>query len=118
MTRAVPGIETVVGREFVYLEIRAGEQFPGLLSQVLESCPDVPSPSNGGAIEEKARIVLKDSTSLLALSYKGDLEGWRKKLDSFCRLNDRRSGVIRNESLLLSDGTEIPLNSCRIILEA
>jgi hypothetical protein len=117
MSRTIPGAIDVEGREFLYVEVLAGESFPQLLDDMLSSCPDVPLPEAGGAIEEKARIILRDGTPLLAISYKGDLPGWRTKLISYCEAKGRMWGVPADRRLSLSDGTALPLADCVVIFD-
>jgi hypothetical protein len=110
MTRLVPGLEQVAGREFIYVEIRGGEGFAQLVSGMLTSCPDVPLPQSGGIIEEKARIAVDKGSSLLALSYKGDLVGWHRKIVAFCQDSRRIWGTPKNGVLALSNGTQVALD--------
>jgi hypothetical protein len=117
MSRSVPGSIDVEGREFMYVEVSGKEIFSQLLSEVLSSCPGIPLPASGGTIEEKARITLQDNTSLLAISYKGDLSGWRKKIIAFCEDKRKKWGIPRHSSLALSDGTDLPLHENNVAFE-
>src|SRR5262245_46832339 len=94
--RSIPGMAPIEeGREFRYVEIPSGESFSRLIDSMLRSCPEVPLPRSGGVIEEKAQIKLDDKALLLALSYRGDLAGWRQKIEAFCRQTGRRWGEPR-----------------------
>lgn len=117
MNHTIPGTLKVEGREFFYIEILSAEDFNQIIDAVLTGSPDVPLPKVGGVIEEKVRIILDGGTSLLGVSYKGDLEGWKQKLLSFCRTKNRRFGIISQQKLTLSDGTEFAIDQCHIVFD-
>lgn len=117
MNRSIPGTIDVEGREFLYVETAEGEDFRQILNDALTSCADVPMPQSGGVIEEKARITLEDGSVLFAISYKGDLSGWRRKLTAFCESKGRKWGVASKQVITLSDGSEIDLSNTSIKFE-
>jgi hypothetical protein len=84
----------------------------------LTSCPDIAVPASGGVIEEKARIALSEELSLTALSYRGDLAGWKAKIVAYCNSDDRIWGVISNNKLMLSDGRALDLGECHVLFDA
>jgi len=61
-------------------------------------------PTAGGAIEEKTRIKLPDGVSMVGISYKGDIEGWRKRFIEICAASGRRYGFIKDGRLVMSTG--------------
>lgn len=117
MQRVIPGMIDVDGREFLYVEIRDAEDFDSIIDASLGANPDVPMPRAGGVIEEKTRLTLADGTSLLAMSYKGDLNGWRAKLTAFCAMQSRRWGTASHQVLHMSDGTTFSLRDCTASFE-
>ena len=117
MSRTIPGTIEVEGREFFYAETLAGEGFNKIIDEALAGSPDVPMPTAGGVMEEKVRIVLDDGTSLLGISYKGDLVGWRAKLLAYCKAKHRKCGIASHQKLSLSDGTELALGECEVIFD-
>jgi len=117
VTRQIPGIIQVQGREFFYIEIRSGEQFNDLIDLIFASCPAVPPPGHGGVIGEKSWITLRDGTMLFGISYKGDLDGWRKKIQVFCKESGRRLASPSNVGLIFPDGSFAPFSDCKIVLE-
>lgn len=116
MARNIPGTIEVEGREFLYVETLQGEGFEEIIDAAL-STSDVPLPKAGGVIEERVRILLEDGTSLLGISYKGDLAGWRAKLLAYCKAKDRRWGIASSQKLALSDGTERILGECEVVFD-
>lgn len=115
--RTIPGMIEVQGREFFYAEVSAGEGFHKFVDPALESSPDVPLPKSGGVIEEKIRIRLNEDTTLLGISYKGDLEGWRGKFVAYCKTKHRKWSIVSRQKLVLSDGTALPLAGCKVTFE-
>jgi len=117
MDRAIPGSEAVEGREFIYVETSEAEDFHAIMEKVFAGFPETRLPTAGGAIEEKARILLEAGRSLLAISYKGDLPGWRGRLVGFCENTGRQWGIARDGTLVLANGTETPLSECDVRFE-
>jgi len=118
MGQHIPGTINVEGREFLYVEIRVGEQFRFVIDNALAGSPDLPLPKSGGVIEEKVRIILDSSTSLLGISYKGDVPAWRAKVEAYCNANHRRWGIVSAKELILSDGTKRDLGECEVVFDS
>ncbi len=117
MNRTIPGIIEVEGREFFYVEMLPGEGFDEILDEALAGSADLPLPKSGGVIEEKVRILLDGSNSLLGISYKGDLAGWRAKLVAYCEAKYRKWGIVSKQKVALSDGTELDLGECDVVFD-
>lgn len=117
MNRTIPGTVDIEGVEYLYVQVVDNEGFRLFVDEAMKSCEDVPLPQSGGVIEEKARIALEDDSSLLAVSYRGDISGWRRKLTAFCESTGRKWGVASNHRITLSDGTEIDLSSSEVTFE-
>src|SRR5437867_2797980 len=117
MARQIPGSVQVEGREFLYVEIRSGEQFNELMDKIFACCPAATSPRSGGILGEKASITLRNDTVLLGISYKGDLEGWRTKIQGFCKESGRLFAIPSGGKLVLVDGTTVAFSDCKVVLE-
>jgi hypothetical protein len=109
MSRSIPGTVAIEGREFMYIEIFGGERFSTLLDDEEQLGSEIPMPKSGGAMEEKARLSLQGGASLIAISYKGDVPGWRKRFIACCEKKGRRWGIPKDQTLVLSDGTTLSL---------
>jgi hypothetical protein len=113
MNRTIPGMIEVEEREFIYIDTLMGEGFDTVVDEALAGSPDLPLPKSGDVIEEKARIILLDGcTSLLALSYQGDLAGWRNKIGAYCHSTNRKWGIVSGRKVELSDGGVLVLDEC------
>lgn len=117
MSRTIPGMIEVEGREFFYVEVRCGERFRTVIDEVLAGSPDLQLPRSGGVIEEKVRILVDGSTYLLGISYKGDVEGWRAKLVAYCNTRHRKWGIVSRQKFALSDGRELVLGECDVVFD-
>lgn len=114
MDRTIPGMIEVEGREFLYVQTLTGEGFSDVIDEALADSAVLPLPESGGAVEEKCRIILDDCTTLLALSYKGDLNGWRNKIVAYCNSTNRLWGVASRRKVELSDGRVLALDECKV----
>lgn len=117
MKKLIPGTVPVEGREFFYIECHPNEGFDEIMDAALSARPDIALPSDGGVIEGKARIKLEGVCALLAVSYRGDLDGWRRKLAAYCEEEDRLWGVVTGRFLVLSNGSKLPLAECEVNFE-
>ncbi|MCA8987286.1 MAG: hypothetical protein KDA78_06580 [Planctomycetaceae bacterium] len=117
MNRPVPGLIDVEGVEHLYVQVARSEGFRQFVDDAMSSCAEVPLPQSGGVVESKAHIPLADGSSLLALAYRGDIPGWRRKLTAYCESKGRKWGVASKQIISLSDGSEIDLLNTRITFE-
>jgi hypothetical protein len=88
----------------MYIESAESETFHQLADSVSAVCPSIATPRSGGAIEEKVRVKLKNGISLIGISYKGDIEGWRARFVGFCEASGRKYAFIKQDRFSLSDG--------------
>ena len=114
MQRTIPGMIEVEGREFFYVQMLLEEGFDEIIDEALAGSPELPLPKSGGVIEEKVTILLDPKTSLLGISYKGDLVGWRTKLVAYCNAKHRKWGIVSRQKLMLSNGGELDLGECNV----
>lgn len=117
MERTIPGSIKVTGREFFYIENSGITDFHQLINAVMKTNENIPLPQDGGAIEEKTHIILDEGMELFALSYKGDITGWRRKLNAYCEQNNLKWGIASQNRLKLSDQSEIDLRECNVIFD-
>jgi len=118
VNRSIPGTVEEPGREFLYVGVMPGEDFPQFVEKAFSACSSTPVPTNGAILEEKIWISLPDKTQLLGLSYRGDLHGWRNKVPQFCEQEGRIYGIPTKDAFLLSDGTVLPFRNCEVVFES
>ena len=117
MRRPLPGTQEVKGREFMYVESKVSETFHELADCISAVCPSAAIPRSGGAMEEKVRVKLKNGISLMGISYKGDIEGWRPRFVGFCDASGRKYGFIKEGRLSVSDGSSFLIEDMEITFE-
>lgn len=99
----------------MYIESAVNETFHQLVASA--SCLELSMPKSGGAMEERVRIKLGDGTSLMGISYKGDVDGWRKRFVGICAASARKYGVVSDGRLVLSDGSSPLLEELDVSFE-
>jgi len=111
--RVVPGTIPVQGREVVYFSDDGSNplrvQFQNLTRKVTP-----PHLKSGGASEQGCVVQLPDGMRFHAMSYHGDIEGWRKQISQGAHELNLLTGQIRNQIFLVSDGREFNLSDCNI----
>ena len=113
MNRDLPGTVFVEGREFAYLESTSAEDFAALFLKIT-TFGSSPMPQKGSAINENLALLLPNRKRLFALSYKGDLEGWRRKICECSEQLQVLRGTIDGDQICLSDGSRVDLEECII----
>ena len=116
MKRPLPGTVAVDGKEFLYFEAQDEEHFTDVFFNFREYGGGE-LPQSGGAVEQGAIIHLPDGRHMFGVSYHGDLEGWRKDIESICEALGLEMGRIEGRAIRLSSGEKIALEDCRIELD-
>ena len=101
----------------MYIEGRENETFHQLANSISALCPSIVVPRSGGAIEEKVRVKLKNGDSLIGISYKGDVEGWRARFVGYCEASKRKYGLVKQGRLFLSNGFSSSIEELEITFE-
>lgn len=110
-TRTVPGTLSVNGREHWYIEDDGSGDFDALFSKVVTAAAP-PFYKSGGALTGGCELTLPDGRKFHALSYKGDLEGWRKQiLYGAERLNVAAACAV-NGILVFAEDQAVPIRDC------
>jgi hypothetical protein len=109
--RSTPGTKSVAGREFIYFENIKGvdekNQFTFLLDHEVDN-----TPLEGGALSDDFTITIPDGTRFHAMSYRLDLDGWRRKIQGAATNLGILLAHIENNRFVLSDGRSFPLDDC------
>lgn len=112
--RRVPGTYLVEGREYRYVSNKSQVKFGKLFHEVFNVPPQIPQ--NGGALVEGCKITLPNGDIFEAVSYKGDIEGWRQQLEQGAKaLNEELARIdIDTDSIVLNDMRSFRLTDCTI----
>ncbi|MCM1540361.1 MAG: hypothetical protein NC121_03780 [Blautia sp.] len=112
--RRVPGTYLVEGREFRYVSNKSHVNFAKLFHELFNVPPKIPQ--SGGVLVERCKITLPNGDIYEAVSYKGDIEGWRQQLEQGAKaLNEELAGIdIDTDAIVLNDMQSFPLTDCMI----
>jgi hypothetical protein len=109
--RDVPGAVAVDGREVIYVEERGNEPFIALFRRMVRHV-DPPLPQEGRAVLEGRQLLLPTGQAFQAISYGGDIEGWRQQVNEGARALNLVLGRINEGTLMLEDGRSFELAAC------
>jgi hypothetical protein len=109
--RAIPGSVPIEGREHWYIEDDGTGDFDSLFLRIVSAIKP-PRHTRGGALTGGCELTLPDGRKFHAMSYKGDLEGWREQIDEGTRSLGLDAARAVNGNLILSGGAEISISAC------
>ncbi|MDQ3111699.1 MAG: hypothetical protein M3R17_17555 [Bacteroidota bacterium] len=112
--REIPGLRIQEGREVRYISDDGNNKFEEYLFKKVTTHLDKPIAQNGGVISENCKIWLPSGELLHAISYKGDIEGWRKEMELSTEQLGLWIGKIVDSNIKLSDGRSFLVEECKI----
>jgi hypothetical protein len=104
----------VSGREYAYIECMTPERFKKMFFTIGDHAGS-PLPTSGGIINEEATIRLPGGRLMCAVSYRGDMEGWRRMASEWCKDQMIMFGVVQGQVIVLSNGEEFALTDCELV---
>ena len=121
INRHIPGTIKVEGREFLYVaddgedffrkkkrsKVKKESLFSKLTSLFFMA-------KEGGALTENCKIWLPTNELFHGLSYKGDIEGWRKGITLGANHLGLLIAKISGENIEISDGRIYALSDCKV----
>jgi hypothetical protein len=111
--RALPGLNPVEGVEFLYYEDDGKSKVKKQFNALLDSAGSIKAAS-GGVVSDSCTIYLSDGRLFHALSYHGDIDGWREAVEAGAKARGLLLARIEGEQFVVSDGSSIPLSECKI----
>jgi len=111
--RKIPGTIKVEWREFRYISENGKDNF----FKLFDKLTTIVNPSNaksGGATTENCKIRLPDGSFFHGLSYKGDIEGWRKDIEQGAQMLNLVIAKIEDDKIEVSDGRLFSLKDCTV----
>lgn len=116
-SRAIPGTsQENEGREFRFVGESPNENFPSFFKKLVRHVAP-PLAVGGGVVVEGCRITLPTGESLQAISYRGDISGWRQQIAKGADALGVVVGLIDGEQLILSDSRTYSLADCQVAFE-
>lgn len=112
-SRSIPGLYPRNGAEVVYFSVTAQRNHRKQFRNIT-SFTNPPFAQYGGVSESGCFIELPDGTFFYALTYHGDLEGWRRDIDEGAKAYGSILARIEGDNLILVDGKSFSLAACKI----
>jgi hypothetical protein len=78
--RKIPGTTVTEGREYRYVSCGNDADITALFKKVIREI-NPPLATSGGAVNEGCKVTLPSGECYFAVSYKGDIEGWRQQIE-------------------------------------
>lgn len=111
--RALPGLNPAEGVEFLYYESNGKSKAKKQFNALLDSAGSI-NAASGGIVSDSCKIHLSDDRVFHALSYHGDINGWRQAVEAGAKARGLLLARIESEQFVISDGRSIPLSDCKI----
>ena len=114
--RTVPGTRPSEVREFRYVFNRSQEKFDVFFDKLVSHITP-PIAKNGGVMVNGCKITLPSGEVFEAISYKGDIEGWRQQIVQGAESLNAKLAWIDGDSIVLDDTRTFLLTDCGIDFE-
>jgi hypothetical protein len=110
--RDIPGTILFEGREHWYVEDDGKDNFQKQFNNLINAIQPA-IPKQGAAITGGCELLLPDGRKFNALSYKGDLEGWREQIKRGAEYLKCKLGRIVEGTFIISESERISLKDCK-----
>ena len=112
----VAGFEVNEGREVRYVAEPEIEEFVAYFKKLVRHV-NPPIAKQGGAVIEGCKLTLPTGERFQAISYRGDIEGWRRQIEMGAAAMQTLMGQIVGETLVLADGRSYRLIDCEVAFD-
>lgn len=111
--RNVPGVTVVDGQQVVYFSDDGKNKLRKQFNNI--TCfSEPPNAVRGGVNDRGCKVTPPSGPIFHAISYHGDLDGWRKDIEAGAMGLGLLLAQIKGDQLVISDGRSIPLSDCKI----
>ena len=111
--KTVPGTVQVIGRGYLYVSEERFDCPTHWFTSLTKFTPEQ-RPQAGGVLAPNCRLKLPDGSTFSALSYKGDLVGWRSIIVGNAEHLGLKCATLDGELLKIENGAVWPLAECQI----
>lgn len=111
--RGMPGLNPVEGVEFIYYEDDGRSKVKKQFNALLDAAGSI-NATGGGVVSDNCTIYLTEDRLFHALSYHGDIDGWREAVEAGAKARGLLLARIEGDQFMISDGRTIPLSDCKI----
>ena len=98
-------------REFLLIEFSERTAFEQVFLCIVKLSAE-PLPKEGGMLDEKRTITLPNRALMHEVSYRGDLDGWRRAIQSFCKTQGLLWAHVECGRVIMCDGVAYALDDC------
>jgi hypothetical protein len=111
--RVIPGTVNVEGQRTVYFLDDKKNSFSKQFRKVT-TYTNPPHAKSGGVNERGCEITLPNAQRFFAISYHGDLEGWKKDIEAGAQALSLLLAEISDNNFVISDGRVVSLEDCEV----
>lgn len=111
--RAIPGATLMDGKEFLYYQ-DDGKNKPKKQFNLLFAAAGSITATSGGVVSGGCCISLPTGTLFHALSYHGDIPGWRSAVEAGAKARGLLLARVDGGLFVVSDGRSFSLSDCNI----
>ncbi|WP_081275091.1 hypothetical protein [Xanthomonas graminis] len=111
--RRIPGLVPVDGVEVVYYQDDKRMKSSSLFKTFLDGLSDR-SAKSGGRVSDSCSITSPDNLLFRAMSYHGDIVGWRKDVEAAAKGLGLLLARVEGDNFVVADGRHYPLSECKI----
>ncbi|MCL5247608.1 hypothetical protein M4I21_17450 [Cellulophaga sp. 20_2_10] len=113
--RITPGTVNIENSEVLYISDSGNDDFnDSLFYKVTSQFDQQPIAQSGGVVNENCKLWLPTNELFNCLSYKGDVEGWRKEITGGAKILGLITGKIVCDKIELSDSRTYLLSDCKV----
>lgn len=110
----IPGVNIGEEREYRYIQGNYIKDFEEELFSYLFDVVDDPQIQYGASLSANCKITTPDGDIFYGLSYRGDIEGWRKDFESGAKKLSLLFAIIEDKYLIDSLGRKYLLSDCQV----
>lgn len=110
--RNIPGTVSVEGREHWYIEDDGSGDFDSFFLKLI-SAVQPPLHTRGGALTGGCELTLPNGKRFHAMSYKGDLQGWRNQISQGAKVLSLSAARAIDGMLVFSEFDAVPILECK-----
>jgi hypothetical protein len=107
----IPGTVLIAGKEFVYFSDDGKNPVRKQFSLLTHSTAS-PLAQHGGVTSQGCSLKLPDGSVFHAISYHGDIAGWRADIEEGARSRKLQLARVDEDAIVVADGRRFLLKDC------
>lgn len=114
--RTIPGTQSSTDTEVRYVSVPGSEPFEAFFKKLVRQVTPL-IPKAGAALNEACVICPPDGTRLHAISYRGDIDGWRRQISEGAAALAASLARLEGDRLVMPNGRAYRLDECQVSFE-